>query len=146
MILRGRVRTAGPRFHPRVCAVVTAASCAVHVWLAVENHHGLWLTIVMLVLAAVCVPCAVHIWRHSRIAALQQVIACAVLMVAFHWLLLLGRPASGHGHSAAGSSIGDTSAAGGLLAVIGMEITTALLAATLIARLRRGTRTWKIVP
>ncbi|CAI3803799.1 hypothetical protein [Pseudarthrobacter sp. MM222] len=131
----GRVRQ-GPVLHPRLCAVLTAASCLTHLWLAVENHHGAWLNAVMLALAAVCVPCTVHIWRHSRITALRQVMASALLMVAVHGFLLLGSGASGHGHQAGVAGTGDPSATTDLLAVVALEITTALLAATLVARLR----------
>jgi hypothetical protein len=137
----GRVRDAGLVLHSRLCAIITAASCLAHLALAVENHHGAWLNVLMLALAAVCVPCAVHIWRHSRVTALHRVMASAVLMVAVHGALLLGSGASGHSHSAgmpAVSGAPDSSGAAGLLAVIGMEITTALLAATLVARLRRS--------
>jgi hypothetical protein len=134
-----RVRNTGLLLHSRLCAIITAASCLAHVALAVENHHGAWLNVLMLALAAVCVPCAVHIWRHGRVAALRRVMASAVLMVVVHGALLLGGGASGHSHSVGMSALPeapDASGAAGLLAVIGMEITTALLAATLVARLR----------
>ena len=134
----GRVRNAGPVLHSRLCAIVTAASCFAHLGLALENHHGAWLNVMMLALAAVCVPCTVHIWRHGRIPALQRVMGCALLMVAVHALLLLGSGASGHSHSAPVSAAADASGAAGLLAVISLEITTALVAATLVARLRCG--------
>ena len=132
---KGRVRTAGPVLHPRLCAVLTAASCLAHLWLAVENHHDAWLNALMLALAAVCVPCTVHIWRHSRVTALRQVMASAVLMVTVHGFLLLESGASGHAHPA-GVAAGDLLAGADLLAVLALEITTALLAATLVARLR----------
>ena len=132
----GRVRNAGLVLHSRLCAIITAASCVAHLALAVENRHGVWLNVLMLALAAVCVPCTVHIWRHGRIAALQRVMGCALLMVAVHALLLLASGASGHSHSAGVSAAADTSGAASLLAVIGLEITTALVAATLVATLR----------
>lgn len=133
----GPVRNAGPVLHARLCAVITAGSCFVHLWLAVENHHGAWLNVLMLALAAVCLPCAIHIWRHSRVSALRQVMAAALIMVAVHVVLLLGVGSGGHNHGAVpASKVVDTSGAGALLAVIALEITTALLAATLVARLR----------
>ncbi len=93
----------------------------------------------MLALAAVCLPCALHIWRDSRVAALRRVMACAVLMVALHGLLLLGSGAGGHAHGP-GQAVAGTAGgqAGSLLIVIGLELTTALLAATLVARLRHA--------
>ncbi|HJW00632.1 MAG TPA: hypothetical protein VJ617_16185 [Arthrobacter sp.] len=138
MTLTRRARISGPVLHPRLCAVVVAASSAVHVWLAVQNQHGAWLSALMLALAGVCLPCALHIWRHSRVAAIRRVMACAVSMAALHGLLLLvGGGSGGHAHTGVPpSNVADASGAGGLLPVIALEITTALLAATLVARLR----------
>ncbi|MCF3138379.1 hypothetical protein LRQ04_03820 [Paenarthrobacter sp. AR 02] len=131
----GRVR---PVLHARACAVLTALSCAVHLGLAASGHHDAWLGILMVALAAVCIPCTVHIWRHSRVGALHQVIGTALAMVALHAVLLLGAGGSGHAHGGRpASNVVDTSGAAQLLLVIGLEITTALLAATLVARLRR---------
>ena len=137
MTLTRRARISGPVLHPRLCAVVVAASSAVHVWFAIQHQHGPWLGALMLALAAVCLPCALHIWRHSKVSALRRVMACAVSMVVFHGLLLLGAGGSGHAHGAAppSNAIG-ASSSGGLLLVGALEIATALLAATLVARLR----------
>ncbi|MBP2268834.1 hypothetical protein J3A64_004298 [Pseudarthrobacter sp. PvP004] len=136
--MTGRVRAFGPVLHPRICAALTAVSCLVHLWLAASGHHQVWLGILMIVLAAVCIPCTVHIWRHSRVGALHQVIVSALAMVGLHAVLLLGAGGSGHVHAGRPSSNAvDISGAAGLLLVIGLEITTALLAATLVARLRR---------
>jgi hypothetical protein len=134
----GRVRNAGPVLHPRICAALTAVSCLVHLWLAAAGDHDAVLGVFMIALAAVCIPCAVHIWRHSRVGALHQVTLSALAMVALHSVLLLGTGGSGHAHGGGpASNVVDTSGAAGLLLVIGLEITTALLAATLVARLRR---------
>ncbi|MEO3941536.1 hypothetical protein V3C41_10710 [Paenarthrobacter nicotinovorans] len=151
----GRVRASGPVLHPRTCAALTAVSCAVHLWLAASGHHQAWLGILMIGLAAVCVPCTVHIWRHSRVGALHQVTVSALAMVGLHAVLLLSAGGAGsaggsghaHGGGPASSAVGVSgvvsthalsSGAAGLLLVIGLEITTALLAATLVARLRRS--------
>lgn len=143
-IVAGQVRASGPVLHPRMCAALTAVSCLVHLWLAASGHHDAWLGILMIGLAAVCVPCTVHIWRHSRVGALHQVTMSAVAMVGLHAVLLFGAGGAGHAHGGRPSSnVGDTSGtvvssgSAGLLLVIGLEITTALLAATLVARLRR---------
>ncbi|MBT2521072.1 hypothetical protein [Arthrobacter sp. ISL-28] len=143
------------RLHSRACAAVTAASCFAHLWLAVGNHHAAWLNALMVAMVAVCLPCAVHIWRHSRVAALQRVMASAVTMTAVHAFVLLaaGRSTHSHGAPAAGGLAESAGAlaesAGGtgesdavvLLLVIALEMTTAFLAATLVARLRtRGQR------
>lgn len=136
-ITAGRVRSAGPVLHPRLCAALTAVSCAVHLWLAASGHHDAWLGILMIALAAVCIPCTVHIWRHSRVGALHQVTISALAMVGLHAVLLLAAGGAGHAHGGRPSSnLVDTSGAAQLLLVIGLEITTALLAATLVARLR----------
>ena len=132
----GRVRANGPVLHPRLVAVVTAVSCAAHLWVALSGHHGVWVSVLMLVLAAVCVPCAVHIWWRSRVAALHQVTAAAVAMAALHALLLLGGGA-GHAHGGAPASSAAHSGGPQLLLLIALELATALLAATLVARLRR---------
>lgn len=137
-IFSGRVRSSGPVLHPRLCATLTAVSCLVHLWLAVSGHHNAWISMLMIALAAVCVPCAVHIWRHSRVGALRQVIGSALAMVALHAVLLLGTGGAGHAHGGRSpSGAVNTDGAAQLLLVIGLEITTALLAATLVARLRR---------
>ncbi|MFB9651758.1 hypothetical protein HTS88_05520 [Pseudarthrobacter oxydans] len=134
----GRAREAGLVLHRRMCATATAGSCLVHLWLAASGHHGPWLGVLMVALAAVCVPCAFHIWRHSRVGAPQQVATAAVAMAALHAVLLLGAGGAGHAHGGGPTSrIPDTTGAAQLLLVIGLELTTALLAATLVARLRR---------
>lgn len=124
--------------HSRICATVTAASSLAHLWLVAGNQHGTWLNLLMLAMVAVCLPCAVHIWRHGRASALRQVMASALAMTGVHALLLLGAGASGHVHQGASPAAAGAapSGAGALLAVIALEMTTALLAATLLARLR----------
>ena len=94
----------------------------------------------MVALAAVCLPCAVHIWRHSRVAALHQVTLVALVMVALHAALLLSGGGDGHTHGGGPSSYAGRADGAQLLLVIGLELTTALLAATLVARLSRGSR------
>lgn len=143
----GRARAGAPVLHPRLVAVVTAGSCVVHLWVAAAGHPGAWLGVLMVALAAVCVPCTVHIWRHSRVGALHQVTLSALLMVGLHTALLLGAGGAGHAHggrpaSSAAQAAGSTQ----LLLVIGLELATALLAATLVARLRPGSRTTEARP
>jgi hypothetical protein len=124
--------------HSRVCAVVTAGSCLAHLWFALENQHGLWLNLFMFAMVAVCIPCSLHIWRHRRVSALHKVMASALVMAALHAFLLLAAGPSGHSHAtrAAAAAGTATSAAGTSLAIIAVEITTAMLAATVVARLR----------
>ena len=122
--------------------MVTAASCLAHVWLAAGSHHGLWLNALMLVMVAVCVPCAVHVWRHSSVATLRRIMASGVATAVIHGFLLLAPDGAAHSHTAAAPVV-PAAAAGPegpaavvLLAVIALEMTTAFLAATLVARLR----------
>ena len=88
----------------------------------------------MLAMVAVCLPCAVHIWRHGRVSALRRVMASALAMTGVHAFLLLGAGASGHVHN--GAAAAAPAATASLLALIALEVTTALIAATLLARLR----------
>lgn len=115
-----------------------------HLGLAAGNQHGTWLNLLMLAMVAVCLPCAVHIWRHGRTTAVRQVMAAALAMTGVHAVLLLGAGSGGAGHIHHGTAAAAGAAAAGaaptgsgaLLAVIALEMTTALLAATLLARLR----------
>ncbi|HKS00669.1 MAG TPA: hypothetical protein VJS86_03265 [Arthrobacter sp.] len=138
--------------HSRAVSAVTAASCIVHLWLVAGNHHGPWLGAVMLAMVGVCLPCAVHLWRGAGERSLRQVMGCALAMTALHAVLLLGAPGTGGGplgHAHAGAARSAAAAAGagaaadaaGLMAIIVLEITTAFLAATLLARLRADPRT-----
>ena len=137
------------QLHSRTVSAVTAASCVVHLWLVAGNHHGPWLNVMMLAMVGVCLPCAVHLWRGGGESA-RQVMGCALAMTALHAVLLLGAPALpgsgalGHSHGGAAAATGAGSFgsdAEGLLAVVVLEITTAFLAATLLARLRSVART-----
>jgi Kef-type K+ transport system membrane component KefB len=143
--LGGRAGIAGVVFHSRICAAVTAASCLAHLWLVAGNQHGTWLNLLMLAMVAVCLPCAVHILRHGRARALRRVMAAALAMTGVHAVLLLGAGAGAAGHSHHGSTAAAAAGAapsgsGALLAVMALEMTTALLAATLLARLRAQPR------
>lgn len=136
--IRAWGRSDGPTLHAKMCGAVTAGSCLFHLWLVAENRHALWLNALMLAMVAVCLPCTVHIWRHLRIGPLQRVMASAVVMAILHVFLFLGTGAGSHHHApsaAAMTGSGGHSAAMSL-GVIGLELTTALLAATLVARLR----------
>lgn len=92
----------------------------------------------MLAMVAVCLPCSLHLWRHSRVSTLHKVMASALIMAVLHAFLLLAAGSSDHGHATSPRAVVGTatSAAAASLAIIGVEITTALVAATLVARLR----------
>jgi hypothetical protein len=105
----------------------------------------------MLAMVGVCLPCAVHLWRGAGERPLRQVMGCALAMTALHAVLLLYVPASGgglSGHAHAGAAVPGAAAVAvtasepaGLMAIVAVEITTAFLAATLLARLRSVPRT-----
>lgn len=138
-VAAGVGRRGGIVLHPRICAAVTAASCLTHLGLAAGNQHGTWLNLLMLAMVVVCLPCAVHIWRNGRVTAVRQVMAAALAMTGVHAVLLLGAGSGGAGHVHHGTAAATGAApagSGALLAVIALEVTTALLAATLLARLR----------
>ena len=145
-VLGRRASIAGIAFHSRICAAVTAGSCLAHLWLVAGNQHGTWLNLLMLAMVAVCLPCAAHIWRHGRVNALRRVMASGLAMTGVHAVLLLGAGAgaAGHAHHGAAAAAAAAGAApsgsGALLTVIALEMTTALLAATLLARLRTAPR------
>lgn len=126
----------GPFLHARICAWAVFLSSAMHLWMAVGEHHPWWMKGVMLTMVGVCLPCALHIWRHSSVKALQKVAAWAVGMAALHLLLVLAAPSAGHAHGMvlphARSSTGPT------LVIIAVEMALALTASTLVARLRAG--------
>jgi hypothetical protein len=149
-IADGGGRRPGVVLHPRVCAAVTAASCLAHLLIVAGNRHGTGLNLLMLAMVAVCLPCAVHIWRHGRVNAVRQVMASALAMTGVHAVLLLGlrsgvgAGAAGHVHHGAAAAGAAPSGSAGLLAVIALEMTTALLAATLLARLRAQPRSWGV--
>lgn len=128
-----------PVLHMRLVAVATAASCMVHLWLVAENHHGVWLNLLMLAMVAVCLPCSVHIWRYLRVGALRKVTASAVVMAVLHAILLLASDPSIHSHGGAAVPAGRAAGAASV-GVIALELATALLAATLVARLRTRQR------
>lgn len=94
----------------------------------------MWMRVPMLAMAGVCLPCVLHIWRHSSVKALQKVAACAVGMAAVHLLLVLAAPSSGHVHGEVLSS--GASSAVSTPVIIAVEMLLALTATTLVARLR----------
>lgn len=125
-----------PRRHARLCASLTAASSIGHLLFAASGQHGVWLGVPMVALAAVCLPCAAHIWRLRHPGSLQKVAGCAVVMAVVHSALLLAPGGAGHSHSSGPTTSAQPGADVVILGIIALEIATAMLAATLTARLR----------
>lgn len=130
--------------HARVCAAVALISAAAHVWMGWEHRAVPWQGVVMLAMAAACLPCAVGLWRSTRGEAVATVrparvlMAMAAVMAAVHAVLLLAPSvlggSSGH-HHGAGPGQGSGPAPDGaamMLALIAVELVVAMLAATLI--------------
>jgi len=124
--------------HGRLCAVVTAASCVLHIFL-ISSLHPWWLNLMIIFMVGVCLPCAVHIWRRPKVRALQQISIGALMMAALHAGLMVFQAPQGHVHGSPqtamlqATEVGNASTVG----VIGVELLTALLASALLARLRR---------
>lgn len=133
--------TRGFYIHPRVCVGAVLLSSAVHLWGAVSRHHPWWMSLFMIAMVAVCLPCALHIWQASSVKALHNVAACAVGMAGLHLLLILAAPSTGHAHGAESRSFHGGASATQTLMIIALEISLALIATTLVARLRAAHRT-----
>jgi hypothetical protein len=80
----------------RVGAALAVASATVHVLQADASSLG---SVVMLVMALACLPCAWHLWRSPTAAVWGMTAALDVAMLAVHAELLAG--ASGHAHHGA---------------------------------------------
>ncbi|MCC3264772.1 hypothetical protein [Arthrobacter gengyunqii] len=135
---------AGPGLHSRACAGAALVSAVLHLVMAGQHSDLWWQTALMLVMALLCLPCVLPLWRSGSAAAGRMMMVSALSMVAFHAVLLLFSGGSGaahqHGAGAVVSVSADpasTAAAGttfGMLALIGGELLVALLAATLLRR------------
>lgn len=124
--------------HSRLCAVVTAASSVLHVFM-ISSLHPWWLNLMIIVMVGVCLPCAVHIWRRPKVPALQQITIGALIMAVLHAGLMLFEAPGGHDHGTQHSAMVNAAEVGNTstLGVIAVELLTALLASALLARIRR---------
>lgn len=77
-------------------AVSAAGGAAAHVGVAVLEAHATAVAAVFIVMALLCLPCSVHLWRGNR-SALGFVAANAVGMVLIHVAMAAG-VAGGHHH------------------------------------------------
>ncbi|MET1153600.1 hypothetical protein [Arthrobacter sp.] len=142
----------------QLCAVVAFISVAAHLWMAWQHLDTPWQSLLMLVMAAFCLPCAVKTWRDGGARPARMLMFAALAMAAFHTLLLTGAGShaggpAGHGAAAAGSTAmagGHAGAAVGaapltaalphtemLLGVILLELAAAMSAAIYLHRLRQ---------
>ncbi|MGA7204889.1 MAG: hypothetical protein WBX27_09695 [Specibacter sp.] len=127
----------------RLCAAVALASVAAHGWMAWEHRSMLWEAALMLLMASLCLPCAVAVWRGAHDRAVRVLFAMALAMVAVHTALLVGPGSMGAAHqhggmgsmSAPGLRVADP-LAGAMLWVVALELGVAMLAAWAMRRSR----------
>src|SRR4051812_49705867 len=81
----------------RLCAVVAFVSIAAHLWMAWQHLNIPWQSLLMLVMAAFCLPCALKTWRHGGAGPARVLMFAALAMVAFHAPLLTGAGGRGGG-------------------------------------------------
>lgn len=134
----------------RLCATVALASVGAHVWMGWQHRAMPWEAALMLLMAAVCLPCAVDVWRGAHRRAVTILFAMALAMVAVHGALLVGSGSMGaHQHGAmsamgAMGSMGDAGAQGAaanplaasMLGIIALELGVAMAAAWVMRRTR----------
>jgi hypothetical protein len=110
----------------RVAAVLALASAAVHLLLLDARSLG---SVVMVLMAAVCLPCAWHLWRSPTGSVWRVTAMVDAAMLVLH-LQMLGTPEHAMpGMSAAGHPDG--------LMWLGLGLVTAQLAAAALAAVRR---------
>ena len=105
------------------------------------QHAGL-MAAGMLLMALVCLPCVLPLWRSGSVGAARMMMGGALGMVAIHAVLLLapaGGAAGAAGHRHGGLVVAAAPAAGAdaavsMLALIGWELAAAMLAATWVRR------------
>jgi hypothetical protein len=128
------MRTVPERRSGRWAAAAAAAAGAAH--LAMVPGGG-WMAALGAAMAAACLPCAWHLWRRPSLGAARTVIGMSLAMVLVHGALLLsGGPGGGHAHAHHPSAGTVDAHAGAMLAIIAVELGTALLAAAWVRRQR----------
>ena len=128
----------------RLCAAVAVASVGAHVWMAWGHRAIPWESVLMLLLAAACLPCAVAVWRRGHERAVQALFVMALLMVAVHTALLLGPGSMAESHHAGMGAVATRTAGShpqpsAMLGVIALELAVAMLAALVMRRSRTCT-------
>ena len=137
---------AGPGLHARACAGAALVSVGLHLLMA--GQHAGWAAVPMLVMALLCLPCVLPLWRDGSVGAARMMMGSALAMVAVHAVLLLypsggsaGMAGHRHGSMPMDVSAGAAASTFSMLALIGWELMAALAAATWLRR-----RTFPAVP
>lgn len=129
------MRTTIPaRTSGRWAAAAAAMGGAAH--LAMVPGGG-WMAALGAAMALACLPCAWHLWRRPSLRAARTVIGMSLAMVLVHGALVLsGGHGGGHAHAHQPSSGAADGHAATMLAIIAVELGTALLAAAWVRRQR----------
>jgi hypothetical protein len=124
----------------RLCAIVALASVGAHLWMSWEHRAMPWECALMLLMAAVCLPCAAAVWHRGHERAVRLIFVMSLAMVAVHAVPLLwpGSMAGAH-HGAPGpmaSNVGSHPQPAAMLGMVALELAVALLAAWSMRRSR----------
>ncbi|TJY68907.1 hypothetical protein E4J89_13625 [Arthrobacter sp. CAU 1506] len=113
----------------RLCAVVAFTSIAAHLWMAWQHLDTPWQSLLMLAMAAFCLPCALKSWRRGGAGPARMLMLAALAMAAFHTWLLTGAGSYGGGHAGHGVAAAGSTAlgAGPVGTAVGAESLTAVL-------------------
>ncbi|GAA4661036.1 hypothetical protein [Arthrobacter cryoconiti] len=133
----------GFRTQARLCAAVAIISVAAHLWMAWEHRLMPWESAAMVLMAAICLPCAIGVWRDGSERGVRWLFLMALVMVAWHTAVVLA-PVSMAGHGHGGMPNMDMAmpvtvpgtGAGAMLAIIALELAVAALAAGSLRRVR----------
>lgn len=128
------------RARPVLLLAANAVSIMVHLWAAIAHSHSLWMSIFMVAMLLVCVPCTAAVWRKDTIVPLKMMFAVSGVSALVHcWMLVstaVGSSPAMHGTSDGHMHHGTHASAAvsmdmdyGLLLLIGLEITVMCLAA-----------------
>ncbi|WP_162265782.1 hypothetical protein [Arthrobacter alpinus] len=117
----------------RLCATLALASVGAHLWMAWGHRTIPWESVLMLLMAAVCLPCAVTVWHRGYGRAVRLIFSMSLAMVAVHTAPLLwpGSMAGSH-HGAMGSmtqNVGSHPQPAAMLGMVFLELAVAFLAA-----------------
>lgn len=131
------------------CAAAAVGSVAVilHLWAAVAQSRDLLMSVIMLAMSLVCVPCVLAVWRRCTAHSVTMLMAMSLGCALMNLCILVGFPsAMGMDHSGAAPQIdadvaGPTAHAPLMLLVIALEIVTAGIAAVCVRRFSVHTTT-----
>jgi hypothetical protein len=132
----------------RFAAGFGTAAIAFHVWVAVTQSHGLAMSGLMLVMAALCTPCVLTAWRSSTRRAMTMLMVLSLGSACAQLLLVLSFGAGAHSGHSGSTALADAAAAptaatvhaAFMLIVIALEFVTAAIAAVRIRRLNGAGR------